>query len=74
MQDHKYMKIHQDDIPQDILDQYKASQYMDFQGYVYFQITKGMYGLKQAAILAYKQLKENLSKYGYYPIPHTVGM
>ena len=33
-----------------------------------------MYGLKQAAILAYKQLKENLSKHGYYPIPHTVGM
>ena len=57
MQDPEYMKIHQDDIPQDILDQYKASQYMDFQGYVYFQITKGMYGLKQAAILAYKQIK-----------------
>ena len=33
-----------------------------------------MYGLKQAAILAYKQLKTNLATYGYYPIPHSVGM
>ena len=30
-----------------------------------------MYGLKQAAILAYNQLKENLSKHGYHPIPHS---
>ena len=33
-----------------------------------------MYGLKQVAILAYKQLKTNLDKFGYHPIPHSVGM
>ena len=33
-----------------------------------------MYGLKQAAILAYENLVSNLSKHGYKPIPHTVGM
>ena len=33
-----------------------------------------MYGLKQAAILAYKQLKQNLAHHGYHPIPHSVGM
>ena len=33
-----------------------------------------MYGLKQAAILAYNQLKNNLEKHGYFPIPQTVGM
>ena len=33
-----------------------------------------MYGLKQAAILAYDHLVKNLGNYGYYPIPHTVGL
>ena len=33
-----------------------------------------MYGLKQAAILAYNQLKKNLAPHGYYPIPNTVGL
>ena len=47
---------------------------MDKYEYVYFQINKGMYGLKQAAILAYKQLKTNLANFGYHPIPHSVGM
>ena len=31
-----------------------------------------MYGLKQAAILAYRELKNNLEKYGYHPITGTV--
>ena len=74
MQHPEYIKIHQADIPQDILDKYKASLFMDSRKYVYFKITKGMYGLKQAAILAFQQLKKNLSKHGYAPIPHTVGM
>ena len=31
-----------------------GGKYIDKNNYVYFQIKKGMYGLKQAAILAYK--------------------
>lgn len=74
MQHPEYMKIHQADIPQDILDRYKAPKFMDTKGYVYSKITKGMYGLKHTAILVFNQLKKNLSKHGYYPIPHTVLM
>ena len=33
-----------------------------------------MYGLKQAALLAFEQLKKNLAPRGYEPIPHTDGM
>ena len=33
-----------------------------------------MYGLKQAAILAYNNLVNNLQDDGYFPIPHTVGL
>ena len=37
-------------------------------------IQKGMYDLKQAAILAYKQLVTNLQQYGYAPIEGTTGL
>ena len=33
-----------------------------------------MYGLKQAAIVAFDQLKDHLESHGYFPIPNTVGM
>ena len=46
----EFMKIHKDDIPTDILTKYEAITMMDSANYVYFQINKGMYGLKQAAI------------------------
>eukprot|EP00957_Ditylum_brightwellii_P012139 916620-Ditylum_brightwellii.AAC.1 len=35
---------------------------------------KGMYGLKQATILAYPQLKEHLEQHGYSPIPCSNGL
>ena len=33
-----------------------------------------MYGLKQAAVLAYNQLKEKLLPQGYSPVTGTVGL
>ena len=33
-----------------------------------------MYGLKQAAVLAYDHLKTSLQPFGYHPIPGTVGL
>ena len=40
-------------------------------GYVYCQIKKGMYGLKQAARLAYDELVIHLKQYGYHPAKYT---
>ena len=42
--------------------------------YVYCEIQKEMYGLKQAAILAYKLIVERLAPFGYYPIPSSNGL
>ena len=53
----EYMKISYNIFPQDICDKYNLKQLVNADGYVYIKIKKGMYGLKQAAILAYKQLK-----------------
>ena len=33
-----------------------------------------MYGLKQAALLAYNFQPRNLEPYGYHPIPHTLDL
>ena len=33
-----------------------------------------MYGLKQAALLAYNEMKKNLTVYGYNPSKGTVGI
>ena len=42
--------------------------------YIYCKVKKGMYGLKQAAILAYKLLLKRLTSDGYQPIPMTNGL
>ena len=38
------------------------------------KIIKGMYGLKQAAIIAYNQLIFYMGLHGYYPVPFTTGL
>ena len=39
--------------------------------FIYVRIKQGMYGLKQAAILTYKQLVKHLKTSGYYPVTGT---
>jgi hypothetical protein len=39
-------------------------------GYIYIKIKKGMYGLKQAAILAYQHLVNQLAPHGYHSCPY----
>ena len=74
MQHPEYMKVHIKNFPQDIIDKYNLNYLVEKDGYVYIKIKKGMYGLKQAALLAYNQLKDNLAKHGYHPIKHTIGL
>ena len=46
------MRISLKAFPQDIIDTYNLLDLVDNQGYVYVQINKGTYELKQAALLA----------------------
>jgi hypothetical protein len=43
-------------------------------GWVYIEIRKGIYGLKQAGLLANQLLQTCLSPFGYYPARHTSGL
>ena len=66
----EYMKVPIKYFPIDIKLKYKLEEKVHG-NYVYIKIKKGMYGLKQAAVLAYDNLVKNLVQYGYEPIPQT---
>ena len=74
MPNEEYMKMHIDEIPDNIVHKYNMNELIDKNRYAHFKINKGMYGLKQAAILAYDQLRSHLEPHGYFPVPNTVGM
>ena len=61
-------------IPREIMDQYRLEDFQEPDGHVYFEVSKGMYGLPQAGIIAYKQLKKHLQPHGYKPSCHTQGL
>ena len=47
----EYMRLKITDIPDEIIDEYNLREIVDDDGYVYCEITKGMYGLPQAGII-----------------------
>ena len=66
----EYMKIKASTIPAEIMDKYNLHKYVE-NGYILFQIDKGMYGLPQAGLLAQKRLVGHLAEHGYKPGPNT---
>ena len=69
----EYMRIPLRHIPADIIATYNLLPLVH-KGFVYIKIKRGMYRLKQAAILASDQLKANLAPYGYYPDETSPGI
>ena len=73
MEEYEYMKIKYDTIPAEIIKQYNL-QTLVHNGFVYIEVRKGMYGLKQAGVLANKNLEQLLNKDGYVKTKHTPGL
>jgi hypothetical protein len=69
----EYMKILIRQFPPDIIEQYNLDK-IAHQGFIYCKIKRGMYGLKQAALLAYDYLVKCLGPHGYKPMKHSIGM
>ena len=63
----KFMKIKAKYFPEDIQKQYHISEKIAQDGYFYCRIKRGVYGLKQAARLAWNQLVKRLGDSGYKP-------
>ena len=69
----KYVRIKLSDIPQEIIEEYdltKAAQ----NGWIYFEILRGFYGLPQSGRLANDLLCTRLDKAGYYEAATTHGL
>jgi hypothetical protein len=69
----EYMKMLLSLFPEEIIQKYNLIA-LTVDGWVYIEIRKGMYGLKQAGILANQLLQTCLAPFGYYPARHTPGL
>jgi hypothetical protein len=66
----EYTKMLLSRFPEEIVQKYNLNA-LAVDGWVYIEIRKGMYGLKQAGLLANQLLKTRLAPFGYYPARHT---
>ena len=66
------MKLPLEIIPTEIIQQYNLDKLSD-NGWVYIEILKAMYDLKQAGKIAYDELVKHLKPFGYSPTKHTSG-
>jgi hypothetical protein len=66
----EYMKILLSHFPEEIVQKYNLNAFT-VDGWVYIEIRKGMYGLKQEGLLANQLLQNRLAPFGYYPARHT---
>ena len=70
MQELEIMKVPYKYFPDYIIKKYNLHALKDNES-ISIKVKKGMYGLKQATDIAYKNLINNLAPFGYHPIPHT---
>jgi hypothetical protein len=73
MPDPKYVRIKTTDIPTEFIEEYKLAG-RDRDGWIYFEICQGCYGLPQASILANDLLRSRLLAEGYYEAESTPGL
>jgi hypothetical protein len=69
----EYMKMLLSRFPEEIIQKYNLSA-LAVDGWVYIEIRKGMYGLKQSGLLANQLHQARLIPFGYYPARHTPGL
>jgi hypothetical protein len=69
----EYMKMLLSRFPEEIIQKYNLNA-LAVDSWVYIEIRKGMYGLKQAGLLANQLLQTRLAPFGYYPARHTPGL
>ena len=62
----EYIIVKISDLPKEIINEYKLQSKDNDKGFVFIEVTKGMYGLPQAGLLANELLEKRLNKHGYY--------
>jgi hypothetical protein len=69
----EYFRMKLDLFPADIIEEYKLQDVVDPDGNVYCEVTRGMYGLPQAGIIAQELLTKRLLVAGYCQCTITPG-
>jgi hypothetical protein len=69
----EYIKMLLSRFPEEIIQKYNLNA-LAVDGWVYIEIRKGMYRLKQAGLLANQLLQTRLAPFGYYLAHHTSGL
>jgi hypothetical protein len=72
MERFKYMRMPLWYILPNFLDKYDLHGKI-YNGFLYMEIRKGMYGLPQSGILANKLLRKRQKPHGYFKVPNTPG-
>jgi hypothetical protein len=70
---YEYMRMLLSRFPEEIVEKYTLKA-LAVDSWVYIEIRKGMYGLKQAGLLSNQMLQKRLAPFGYYPARHTPGL
>jgi hypothetical protein len=70
---YQYIRVPQPVIPQEVWNGSRYQIHIANHGYVYLEVRRGMYGLKEAAIIAFNQLIQKLAPSGYEPMAFTPG-
>jgi hypothetical protein len=70
----EYVRIMLSDIPQEFIDEYNLLDYVHINGWIYFEIRNGVYGLPQSGALANALLEKRLKKHDYYQCTTTPGL
>jgi hypothetical protein len=71
---YQYLRVPPSAIPTEVWDDTRYAITIAADGYVYLEIRRGMYGLKESGIIAFNQLVAKLAPYGYEPAPFTPGL
>ena len=69
---HQYMQVHPSKILKEIWDEYDINIAPD--GFVYLEIRKGMYGLKESGVLEFNKLLKATAPHVYKTMPNTTGL
>jgi hypothetical protein len=67
----QYIRVRPSIIPKEVWDNHRYTIPIASEGYIYLEIRRSMYGLKEAGILAFNQLVQKLKPAGYEPMPFT---
>ena len=74
MKSFKFIKTTFHWIPKEICTRYNLYSLVELGGYVYYELRKFIYGIKQAACLASDNLVKLLAPHGYLPVQESPGL